>query len=100
MSHTTPDFSKLGRVQKYIIKKMVEDDYYLLRTFDVRDMTVTVTLLDDEGEEARNLTEKELQALVKRGILCQETAPGSLEVENEKFYINEAFATEAMNACC
>jgi len=93
-------FQKLGLRQKHIIKQIVENDYYILKTLDTRDMSVTITLIDDADNHERDLTEKELQALWKRGFLLKKDVSMCLELIQEKFYLNEKFADEAMNACC
>jgi hypothetical protein len=36
-------FHKLGLRQKHIIKQIVENDYFILKTLDTRDMSVTIT---------------------------------------------------------
>jgi len=93
-------FSKLGLRQKHIIKQIVENDYFILKTLDTRDMSVTITLIDDADNYDRDLTEKELQALWNRGFLLNKDVSMCLELIQEKFYLNEKFADEAMNACC
>ena len=93
-------FHRLGLRQKHIIKQIVENDYYILKTLDTRDMSVTITLIDDADNHDRDLTEKELQALWKRGFLLNKDVSMCLELIQEKFYLNEKFADEAMNACC
>ena len=94
------DFSRLGLRQKHIVKQLVENDYYILKTVDTRDMSVTITLLDEWGNTDRDLSESELQALWKRGFLLNADVSMCLELIQEKFWLNEQFAEEALNACC
>lgn len=93
-------FHKLGIRQKHIIKLIVENDFFILKTLDTRDMSVTIELVDEFDNYDRSLTEKELQALWKRGFLLNKDVSMCLELIQEKFYLNEKFADEAMNACC
>ena len=94
-----PNFDRLGLRQKYIVNQIAENDYYILKTLDTRDMSVTITLLDDSGNIDRDLSEKELQALWNRGFLLSADVSRCLELVQEKFLLNEIFAEEAMNAC-
>jgi hypothetical protein len=41
-----------------------------------------------------------LQALWKRGFLLNADVSKCLELVQEKFWLNEKFAEEALNACC
>jgi uncharacterized protein YigE (DUF2233 family) len=94
------DFSRLGLRQKHIIRQLAENDYYILKTFDTRDMSLTITLQDEWGNQYRDLSELELQALWKRGILLNADVSMCLQLIQEKFWLNERFAEEALNACC
>lgn len=94
------DFSRLGLRQKHIVKQLVSNDYYILKTFDTRDMSTTISLQDEWGNQDRDLSESELQALWKRGILLNADVSMCLELMQEKFWLNEQFAEEALNACC
>ena len=93
------DFSRLGLRQKHIVKQLVENDYYILKTFDTRDMSTTISLQDEWGNQDRDLSESELQALWKRGILLNADVSMCLELMQEKFWLNKQFADEALNAC-
>ena len=93
------DFSRLGLRQKHIVKQLVENDYYILKTLDTRDMSVTIILLDEWGNTDRDLSENELQALWKRGFLLNADMSMCLELVQEKFWLNEQFADDALNAC-
>jgi len=94
------DFSRLGLRQKHIVNQMAENDYYILKTLDTRDMSTTISLIDEWHNHDRNLSESELRALWKRGILLNADVSMCLELVQEKFWLNEAFAEEALNACC
>ncbi|HNU47780.1 MAG TPA: hypothetical protein PKM40_03040 [Bacteroidia bacterium] len=94
------DFSRLGLRQKHIVKQLVENDYYILKTLDTRDMSITISLQDEWGNQDRDLSESELQALWKRGILLNADVSMCLELIQEKFWLNEQFAEDALNACC
>ena len=89
MSNTSDGlFRKLGIRQKYIVKQMLENDYYILKTLDTRDMSVTITLTDYADNDDRDLTEIELQALVKRGLLLSKNVSLCVQFIQEKFYLN------------
>jgi len=89
MSNTSDGlFRKLGIRQKYIVTQMLENDYYILKTLDTRDMSVTITLTDDADNDDRDLTQIELQALVKRGLLLSKNVSLCVELIQEKFYLN------------
>jgi len=91
MSNTSDGlFRKLGIRQKYIVKQMLENDYYILKTLDTRDMSVTITLTDYADNDDRDLTQIELQALVKRGLLLSKNVSLCVELIQEKFYLNPA----------
>ena len=91
MSNTSDGlFRKLGIRQKYIVTQMLENDYYILKTLDTRDMSVTITLTDDADNDDRDLTQIELQALVKRGLLLSKNVSLCVELIQEKFYLNPA----------
>ena len=92
------DFRRLGVKQKHIVKQIVENDYYILKTLDTRDMSVTITLTDDADNYDRDLTESELQALFNRGFLLNKDVSMCLQLVQEKFYLNESFSGEALNA--
>jgi len=53
-------------------------------------MSVTITLTDDADNDDRDLTEIELQALVKRGLLLSKNVSLCVELIQEKFYLNPA----------
>lgn len=93
-------FSRLGKKQKEIINKIVLDDYYILKTLDTRDMSVTISLVDDAGNHDRDLTENELKVLFDRGFLLNADVSRCLQLEQEKFWLDEQYAEAAMNACC
>ena len=90
-------FSRLGKNQKEIINKIVIDDYYILKTLDTRDMSVTISLVDDAGNHDRDLTENELKALFDRGFLLNADVSRCLQLEQEKFWLDEQYAEAAMN---
>ena len=91
MSNTSDGlFRKLGIRQKYILKQMLENDYYILKTLDTRDMSVTITLTDGADNDDRDLTQIELQALVKRGLLLSKNFSLCVQFRHEKFYLNPA----------
>jgi len=93
-------FSRLGKNQKEIINKIVRDDYYILKTLDTRDMSITISLVDDAGNHDRDLTENELKALFDRGFLLNADVSRCLQLQQEKFWLDEQYAEAAMNACC
>lgn len=94
------NFRKLGLRQKHIVNQMAENDYYIIKTLDTRDMSTTILLIDEWHNHDRDLSESELQALWKRGILLNADVSMCLELVQEKFWLNEAFSEEALNACC
>jgi len=96
----TANFKRLGRKQMYLINKMVIEDYYIVRTLDLRDMSVVISLEDEHGNTDRDITEKELSALIDRGILLSVDGYKCDTLEQQQYFINEEYAKEAMNACC
>jgi hypothetical protein len=100
MSLASGVFSRIGKNQKYIINKIVLDDYYILKTLDTRDMSMSITLIDDAGNQDRDLSENELKALFDRGIFLNADVSRCSELVQEKFWLNETYAEAAMNACC
>lgn len=93
-------FSRLGKHQKEIINKIVIDDYYILKTLDTRDMTTFISLIDEYGNYDRDLSEKELQSLYNRGFLIKSDVSRCIELQQEKFLVDEQFVEELLNACC
>ncbi len=91
-------FSKLGKKQKHILKMIVVEDYYILRTFDIRYQSTTFILTDDALNWDCSLSEKEFYSLWNRGFLLSEDLSTSILLEEEKIYLNEKFAEEALNA--
>lgn len=91
-------FKKLGRAQKRVLKKIVEDDYYILQTYDVHRATTDIVLADDFGNIDCNVAQITLDSLMKRGILEMEDVSMCLDLEQTKFFVKEEYATTALNA--
>jgi len=91
-------FKKLGRAQKRVLKKIVEDDYYILQTYDVHRATTDIILADDFGNIDCNVAQITLDSLMKRGILEMEDVSMCLDLEQTKFFVKEEYATTALNA--
>lgn len=93
-------FRRLGKYQKEIIKLMVEDDYYILHTFDTRDNSHSLDLEDEWGNIDRSLSDSTLDKLLKRNFLIKTDVSKCVELIQIKYSLNEKYATEALNACC
>lgn len=91
-------FKKLGRAQKRVLKKIVEDDYYILQTYDVHRATTDIILADDFGNIDCNVAQITLDSLMKRGVLEMEDVSMCLDLEQTKFFVKEEYATTALNA--
>lgn len=92
-------FHHLGKRQKKIINLIVMDDYYILKTV-WNDGSHSLNLQDDFGNIEMSLSESDFQKLLKRGFLKHEDVTMSLEAQQDKFYLDDRYAYEAMNACC
>lgn len=92
-------FSRLGKYQKEIIKLMVEDDYYILHTFDTRDNSFSLDLEDEWGNVDRSLSDATLDKLQKRNILIKTDVSKCVELIQTKYSLNERYVMEALNAC-
>lgn len=104
MKNTTSEalnanFKKLGLKQKYILKQMVVNDYFILKTINTTDNTTTISLIDDWHNYDIDLSDKDLKSIVKRGFLLSADISKCLEFIQEKFWLNELFVNEALNAC-
>lgn len=93
-------FAGLGKRQKYIVNKMVLDDYFILETLDTSNFHTTIELVDDYSNYDIKLTKQELDALFKRGFLEHERIRMSLQLEQDKYYFKEEFVEYALNFCC
>lgn len=93
---TTGVFRRLGKYQKEIIKLMVEDDYYILHTFDTRDNSFSLDLEDEWGNIDRSLSDNAFEKLLKRGFLIKKDVSRCTELIQTKYYLNEKFVTN----CC
>jgi len=97
---TTCVFRRLGKIQKEIVRLMVEDDYYISHTFDTRDTSFSLNIEDEWGNIDRSISDSTLEKLLKRGFLLKKDVSMCVELIQTKYYINEKYATEALNACC
>ena len=93
-------FRRLGKIQKEIVRLMVEDDYYILHTFDTRDTSFSLNIEDEWGNVDRSISDSTLDKLLKRGFLLKKDVSMCVELIQTKYYLNEKYATEALNAWC
>lgn len=90
-------FKKLGETQKRVLKKIVEDDYYILQTYDVHRATTDIVLADDFGNIDCNVAKTTLDSLMRRGVLDMQDVTMCLDLEQTKFFVKEQYATAALN---
>ena len=78
-------FNRLGKYQKEIVKLMVEDDYYILHTFDTRDNSHSLDLEDEWGNIDRSLSDSTLDKLLKRNFLIKTDVSRCVELIQTKY---------------
>ena len=75
----TPNFRQLGKIQKYILKKMAREGY-TISLLMYRDEPDDITLMDLKGNEDSAVKPSVLEGLGKRGLLKQHTKTPEMSV--------------------
>jgi hypothetical protein len=91
-----PNFLQLGHQQKHILRFIVEENYYILKTIDLDNLAQTIELIDVDSNIECMLLPAELKRLCDRNILASEDVSKSMHSIQEKFYIPEDLINQVL----
>lgn len=88
---TQINLKRLRNKQKEVLQLLLKN-YFIVKVEDLN--TVQIYVKDHEGNIEAELSDRFLDRLISRNLLCSEKAPGSVDIEVTHYFIEMLYCNE------